>query len=729
MSVVWNTGTAETTTPGAVVALAATAQMAPGDFVDSPSGTYRLQFQADGNLVLTHLPSTVLWSSNSDGAGGDSARMQGDGNLVVYAGATPLWASGTAGTAGAYLVLQNDGNLIIYTSGGIEQIGVLTSRPNWQGNGITETLSWLTSVSESPQAVEQRMGLRLSPRQMIEITFTLFGAERTYFDLLVMRMSGSPFYMPVWHDTGRTAALATPGMTTIAVDTTLSELADCRLAVLLGDNPFEYEIVEIFERSASALTLVAGLAQTWPAGSRIHPAKKVRVETQPSGQRYADRAYQATARFTSLEPNPSSAVATLGQFKGNYVLEEDPNDVEALAHNYERKMFALDQQVGLQVLSDVAGFVNQSYAWFGKGRAGQWRLRGLFYALQGRRVPIWIPTYFADFDLASPIGASDTTLIVKRCGYTEAGGPFKNREYILIQLTDGTRFYRQIGAASLNGPGTLELLAIDTALGQYIPIAAVQRISFLSFCRLDQDQVEFVHHTDTRGVTTVNSVFRTDPGIAGVNSEDETEIAPGTPASGPPYVFDPFRSPNGKVWTYNPGFATNAGSPYVGIWWSSRRSTAELINDNPGLPTDIGDAFPPSSISGSGSNIALPLTGSFLVRVGLYWNNMGWDSPTTIYFRMQFPGSLIPDIEMVALHEPGGQPIDLSRQFFFATKRTGIAANLVSPTVPLQVHLDYKFVGGVNAKPICNPAGDCEPFHGDASAVGGDAYYIVEWWS
>lgn len=512
MAAIWATATRENETLGSIMALAYGEAMTPGQFVDSPSARYRLIFQTDGNLVLLHLPGTVLWATATEGQGADSVQMQTDGNLVVYAGATPLWESETTGNLGAYLVLQNDGNLVIYTYGGIENLAVVTPRPNW-ADGLTETLTWLTSVTESPMAVEQRMGLRLSPRQMWEVGYTLWGPPRTHLDLLTMASAGSPLYLPLWQDPNRTAAPAYPGGKTIYVDAAYTGLLDCRLAVLLGDDLFTSEVVEIFEHGDTALVLIAGLQRYWPAGSRIYPCKKVKVETQLSGNRHADRAYVAKARFISLEPNDSLATATLGTFNGSYVLEDDPNDVAALTHAYERKMFTLDQNTGLQQISDVSGFTHQSHAWFAKGRAAHWRLRGLFYALQGRRVPVWLPSNFADFDLMEPIDATDTALTVRRCGYTDFGGPFPHRQHILIYLHDGTRFYRKIVAAAISADGELEVLGFDTALGRSVAIDDVRRISFLTYSRLDQDAVEFVHHTDTKGVTTVNAVFRTDPGI------------------------------------------------------------------------------------------------------------------------------------------------------------------------------------------------------------------------
>ena len=53
--------------------------------------------------------------------------MQGDGNLVTYAGPGQgaVWSTNTPGYAGAWFAVQNDGNLVVYDAGGV---------PRWASN-------------------------------------------------------------------------------------------------------------------------------------------------------------------------------------------------------------------------------------------------------------------------------------------------------------------------------------------------------------------------------------------------------------------------------------------------------------------------------------------------------------------------------------------------------------------------------------------------------------------
>ena len=88
-----------------------------GEAMLSSDGHYKLLLQRTGDLVLFDPSNAVLWDTGTAGTNADQLVMQGDGNLVLYAGAQPLWATGTT-TAGSRFVVQVDGNLVIYSPSG-----------------------------------------------------------------------------------------------------------------------------------------------------------------------------------------------------------------------------------------------------------------------------------------------------------------------------------------------------------------------------------------------------------------------------------------------------------------------------------------------------------------------------------------------------------------------------------------------------------------------------------
>lgn len=83
-----------------------------------PGEQFRLNMQADGNLVERNLAGTSEWSSGTKSTGA-YAVMQTDGNLVVYSAANvALWASNTAMNPGAHLSIGGLGQLDIVAPSG-----------------------------------------------------------------------------------------------------------------------------------------------------------------------------------------------------------------------------------------------------------------------------------------------------------------------------------------------------------------------------------------------------------------------------------------------------------------------------------------------------------------------------------------------------------------------------------------------------------------------------------
>jgi nucleoid-associated protein YgaU len=98
--------------------LASGSSLATGQSITSDNGRYKLELQADGNLVLSG-PTGDGWSSDTAGKGGARADMQADGNFVLYtADNGVVWRTDTADKPGAHLVLQDDRNIVVYAADG-----------------------------------------------------------------------------------------------------------------------------------------------------------------------------------------------------------------------------------------------------------------------------------------------------------------------------------------------------------------------------------------------------------------------------------------------------------------------------------------------------------------------------------------------------------------------------------------------------------------------------------
>jgi hypothetical protein len=80
----------------------------------SSNGLYAVNLNSSGNLI-EYTAGRVLWTTGTKGDSGDQAKIQTDGNLVVYSsGGVSLWSSHTSGHTGKItLVLEGSGNLVV----------------------------------------------------------------------------------------------------------------------------------------------------------------------------------------------------------------------------------------------------------------------------------------------------------------------------------------------------------------------------------------------------------------------------------------------------------------------------------------------------------------------------------------------------------------------------------------------------------------------------------------
>lgn len=380
-----------------------------------------------------------------------------------------------------------------------ERLAMWPWLPDWT-NGITERLSWKTDVLQSPTGAEQRRALRLAPRVTWDFDALVVDDERSALEIALFAGAGRKWGLPVWHDVERLGADIAAGATVLPTAGG-RDYAVGGLVMLRGDDAFTFESAEILTVAPATITLKAGLQQAWPAGSRMWPARIAQLIELPQIARETDTLSTLQVQMQSAEPIDYAAAAPTTLYRGLPVVETAPVE-GALTGGWQRISTVLDNDTGLPLLMDTAGvgFAARQHAWMTGSRAEHNALRGLLYALAGRWKAAWWPTFAVDFRLVAAVGPSDTAIRVRNVGYARLAAAQSMRRDIRIELGDGTALHRRILAASIVDAGT-EQLALDAPLGVALAITDVRRISFLTLCRLDADDIELHHDTDADGVT------------------------------------------------------------------------------------------------------------------------------------------------------------------------------------------------------------------------------------
>lgn len=370
--------------------------------------------------------------------------------------------------------------------------------PDWS-EGVTETLEWLTRIYESPTASEQRVAVRLSPRRTFEFKIMLDGVDRQRWENRLAGNGSGVWLMPVFPDVAVLATAIGAGDTTIYLDTAGRDFQPGS-AVLLrhGD---AVDAVEIADVAADVIELAEPPSQSWPAGTRLWPARRAVLTDPPAISRITDDVINARVRLRINESNPAPENAgALALYRGQPVLTVSSDWSQDVSAEYQRLQQLLDNSTGIPLITDTAGrtFVAEAHAWVQIGRDGQRRLRELLFWLRGRQRVLWVPGKSADL---TPLAVAGNVLDVVATDYELQLG----RRDIQIRLHDGQTLYRRITGVTVDGDA--ERLALD---GDELDVnaGAIKSISFMRLCRLNSDAVSWQHVTDADGLATIDIVFR-----------------------------------------------------------------------------------------------------------------------------------------------------------------------------------------------------------------------------
>lgn len=367
--------------------------------------------------------------------------------------------------------------------------------PDWS-RSLVERLEWKTDVLARADGSEQRISVRHGARRGYEFTAAAEGPARQFLEAALWGWGSRVWALPLFHDTTYLAAALPPGSSTIVVPAAGRDFHDSGLAVLLGDSPRDYEVVEIADAGAAQVTLARPTVRDWPAGTRFIPARTARLAEQVKLQRFrGDANRPALLRFELLEPW-DGVPATGPTYRGHLVLERAPNWARGLDLDLQRSLAQLDALTGPWATEDATGHPTplQTHGWTLPDRAAIAEHRARLAALRGRQGALWVPTWAQDLTLAATVAEDAPALLVTWSGYTLFTAMDPNRRDLRIALRDGTVLYRRIDGATVQDEDT-ERLVLDAPLGVEVHPQDVEAISFMALCRQQADAAELAHWT------------------------------------------------------------------------------------------------------------------------------------------------------------------------------------------------------------------------------------------
>ena len=374
--------------------------------------------------------------------------------------------------------------------------------PDWN-EAVSETLAWGTNVAvSSGTASSEHVGYQLGPQRGFGFEVACFRrGDRQTIDMLVAGHRGV-WLLPIWPDVQRLAAALAAGEDAITCRTDGFDFVAGGKA-LLWAAPTRWEVLEIDAVESGGLTLYPAVAAAWPAGTRLYPLRRARLQDGAEERLMTDRASRRKLAFDIDEPCDWPALESLPLYFTHPVLEARPDESEAPTASYARLRQGSNYPGALPFTYDLAdqALRAQSTAWKLVGRARHTWHRSLLYLLAGRAKPVWLPSFAADLIPAAAVAGGSNALSIEWAGYTQLGKGRHNRRDLRIELVDGTVHYRRVTDAV--EAGATETLTLSAALDSAaIAQAQIRQVSFMALATLAGDGAEITHVTDADGTAT-----------------------------------------------------------------------------------------------------------------------------------------------------------------------------------------------------------------------------------
>lgn len=368
-------------------------------------------------------------------------------------------------------------------------------RPNWVDD-VIERLEWSTDLHEAYDGTEQRIALVAAPRRRYEYSLLEHTTDAAHLDALLFGWSGRTYCLPLWTDPTVTTAPLTAGALSLPVP----EVADQDwhedgLAVLWRSTT-EHEAVEVDSVGAGSVTIKLPLAQSWPAGTRIYPARIVRLDGRALLSHPTDQLTAARLAWRCEDVDVPTAAGYGTTYRGFRVFDWRPDRATEPTSDWSRKLAELDYG-GLPTVDDESGnpVLLRRFSWLLHGRSAITTFRRWLAERRGRVTPFWIPSYQDDLRVTAPIASADSSLRVQAIGVASLVAASPLRRDLLIKTRTAT-FYRRVNSvAELSA--TEDGLVLDSPLGTTFQPSDFVAVQWLSLVRLDADAIELAWITDT----------------------------------------------------------------------------------------------------------------------------------------------------------------------------------------------------------------------------------------
>lgn len=359
--------------------------------------------------------------------------------------------------------------------------------PNWR-DGVTESLEWRTSVSQSRSGQEQRQRIRSKPRRSWSYSIQLQGAtaRAAFFD--VTGFQNLVFGVPIWTDRSELTSQAAGGTSVLPVATSNKGFAvGGVLFVRSGDTIETHEVDAITE---SGVSIKNPTTATFPAGAEVYPGAVAKLPQSVSARRVTDNLLQSTVEFQALPQDtdawlPSTTPTLLDGFE---IIDRRPNWSQPIGITFEYEADEIDYLSGVSLRAPSREYPSAMFRlrYMINGRAEMSAFRAMLGRLAGRHTPAWVNIHASDFSVVGAVvgGGAGATFIDN---HSDMIDPSRHPVAVAFRTRSNGTIIKRLSSLTADG-GEIDA-QFTAAFSVQIEPADLIMASFCPLCRLASDRV------------------------------------------------------------------------------------------------------------------------------------------------------------------------------------------------------------------------------------------------
>jgi hypothetical protein len=376
---------------------------------------------------------------------------------------------------------------------------------------MTERLRFLTDILQAQDGSEQRVNLRLSPRQEFDFTLLVENTDRQRLENRFFGAQTEDWSVPMWAEPMMMTLGATTGNSVLTVDST--DDIDIRTGddVLVWADESTNEVLENITFTGTTITSVdSTLSQDFFRGSLVYVIRRSKLASNPRISRYSVNLTRYDLTYQVLDNTVDLADVSAWPSFNSIPVIDDPNCIETtLNEGWDRQVVVHDGATGVFSTDSFWDRSRRTSAktFKSKTREQLMKLRKLLFWLRGQQRTFWLPTFGQDLTLLSDIASTDTVVNIVNNGYTTYTDARQPRNVIRIVLTNGTAYTKNIADAAEVSSST-EQITLTTPIGADVAVADIERIEILELVRSANDDFA-IQHSDGLGQASISFPVKT----------------------------------------------------------------------------------------------------------------------------------------------------------------------------------------------------------------------------